>query len=368
MQALHERLGARFAELNGRLVPRRYGDPAAEYAAARQAAVLVDRSDRAVVRFHGRDPVRMLHGLVSNDLAGAPPGQGVYAALLTPKGKMIADVRLFRRPAGDVLLDLDGAALGAVLDHFRRSIPPLFARFDDVSADLHVLGVYGPESRRVLDTVLEGVPGVLREDGFVIRPFGDAEALVARSLYTGEDGYDVFVPAAAAGDFCSAVLEAGARPAGHAALEVLRIEAGRPRWGAELTPEVIPLEAGLRQRAISETKGCYTGQEVIVRVLHRGHVNRLLRGLLLDDAPVPAPGAALVRPADPAADESRAVGRITSACASPRHRQTIALGYVRREIEPPATLRLLAGGYEAMVVPLPFPSTDLGHPAPSPAE
>ena len=125
-----------------------------------------------------------------------------------------------------------------------------------------------------------------------------------------------------------------------------------PRWGAELSEDTIPLEAGLGERAISTTKGCYTGQEVIIRILHRGHVNWHLRGLLLGDAPVPAHHSTLTRP-----DVEKPVARITSACVSPRFDQTIALGYVRREVEPPAGLVFVDTKAPAHVVALPFAGT-----------
>jgi folate-binding protein YgfZ len=141
--------------------------------------------------------------------------------------------------------------------------------------------------------------------------------------------------------------------AGHAVLEVLRIEAGRPRWGAELGEDVIPIEAGLLDRAISTTKGCYTGQEVIIRILHRGHVNRHLRGLILGES-VPDPGTELFR-----AGEPKTVGRITSACLSPRFGRALALGYVRREIEPGHVLRTGSpDGEPAEVCALPFAPVD----------
>ena len=366
---VHEALGARFGEVAGREVVRHYGDPEREYATARSDAVVVDRADRAFVRMHGRDPVRMIHGLVTNDVTGAPPGHGVYAALLTAKGKMVADVRVLRRAQGDVLLELDAGAMANVLDHLRRFVPPLFARFEDVSGELGVLGVFGPAARRVVGGALGvTVPEGMAEDAFVTAALSGAgagapagsgesreggaepEALVVRTLYAGVDGYDVVVPKDRLEAVWRALVEAGARPAGHGTLEVLRIEAGRPRWGADLDETTIPLEAGLRERAISETKGCYTGQEVIVRILHRGHVNWHLRGLLLGEAPAPARGTTLVR-----AGETKPVGRVTSACASPLHGQTIALGYVRREVEPPAELRLGGpDGPPVQVVALPF--------------
>ncbi len=132
---------------------------------------------------------------------------------------------------------------------------------------------------------------------------------------------------------------------------MLRIEAGRPRWGAELNATTIPLEARLKERAISTTKGCYTGQEVIIRILHRGHVNWHLRGLLLGESAPPPLDAKLTQ-----LDSEKVVARVTSACVSPRVDQTIALAYVRREIQSGAELRLADGGAPARVVDLPFES------------
>lgn len=349
LRDLHRELGARFTEVDGREVPRNYGDPAAEYRAARSSAAVVDRSDRAVLRAHGRDPVRMLQGLITNDLAGAPEGQGVYAAVLTPKGKLIADVRLFRR-GDELLVDMPATAREALLAHLRKYVPPLYARFEDLSGWWGVLGVYGPRSCELMGRVLGiQLPASGAEDAFVLVPRNAAELVATRTRYAGADGYDVLAPAAELPLIWRGLLEAGARPLGHATLEVLRIEAGRPRWGAELDEGVIPLEADLAQRAISMTKGCYTGQEVIVRILHRGHVNRLLRGLLLGDIPVPTPGTPLLR-------EEKPVGHVTSACHSPRHGQTIGLGYVRREVQPPAQLALGSpAGPAAWAVELPFP-------------
>jgi folate-binding protein YgfZ len=351
LQAIHERHGARFAELHGRLVPRNYGDAGAEYAAVRERAGVADRWDRALIRVYGRDPLRMIQGLITNDLAGAPSGQGVYAAFLTAKGKMVADLRAFRRPDGDIVLELDVGALENAMEHLRKFVPPLFARFEALET-AGVLGVYGPASREMVERALGiQVPADLREEGFVTVDVDGGGALVARTLEYGEDGYDLILPTDALEGVWESLVEAGARPVGYAALDVLRIEAGRPRWGAELDESVIPLEAGLRDRAISQTKGCYTGQEVIIRILHRGHVNRHLRGVKLGDAPAPAAGTELFPPGG-----EKAVGRITSACHSPLHEQTIALAYVRREVEPPAELRLGApDGAVARVFELPIP-------------
>ncbi|HUH11593.1 MAG TPA: glycine cleavage T C-terminal barrel domain-containing protein [Longimicrobiales bacterium] len=351
LRALHQELGARFAADGAGGAPRNYGNPAAEYRAAREACVVVDRSDRAVWRASGRDPVRMLQGLVTNDLAGAAEGRGVYAALLTPKGRMVAELRLFRLAEREVLFDTAAGAQEELSATLRKYVPPLFARIEPM--EMAVLGVYGPHAR---DTIVAAlgveVPAEQPPEGWVTaEPAQHAEqgpTLVVRTPYVGVAGYDVLLPAGRAAAAFRALLAAGAAPAGHATLEVLRIEAGTPRWGAELTGDVIPLEAGLRERAISETKGCYTGQEVIIRILHRGHVNWRLRGLLMGEAPAPVAGARLTRPG-----EEKAVARVTSACSSPALGQTVALAYARRELEPGARLERPGGG-QAELVELPF--------------
>ncbi|HEX6748446.1 MAG TPA: glycine cleavage T C-terminal barrel domain-containing protein [Longimicrobium sp.] len=352
--------GAAWAEVAGRRVARHYGDSAGEYRAVREAAGLAERGDRARFRLWGKDPVKMIHGLVTNDLLKAAPGQGVYAAMLTPKGRTIAELRIFRRdlPAGvEVLVEMPVEAREGVREHFRRMIPPMFAKWADVTDDLAELGVYGPHAREIVAQVL-GIEPPSAEDAHAEAEFGGAPVTVAATRYVGlEDGYDLFVAAEAAGALWDALAAAGARPVGFGAIETLRIEAGRPRFGADLTEDVIPTEAfeesGLMERAISFSKGCYTGQEVIVRIAHRGHVNKHLRGLLLGDAPAPSPGTRLV-----SVDTGKDVGWLTSVAHSPMLGQAVALGYVRREVEPGAAVRLgTADGAPATVVRLPFERT-----------
>ena len=278
----------------------------------------------------------MINGLVSNDVAGAPDDRAVYATLLSPKGKMQADLRVLKRPP-DVLLELDSGAHANAVATLKKFVPPLFARFEDAGDARRALGVYGPRARQVVLAMAgDAPPEDAPEDAFIAIPHAAGEVLVVRTRETGEPGgYQVIAPAALLAALQSSARDAGAALAGLETVEVLRIEAGRPAWGAELDEDVIPLEAGIRKRAISETKGCYTGQEVIVRILHRGHVNRQLRRILIGQEPLPPKGTELFR-----ADDAKKVGTITSSCISPRYRQTIALAYVRREVVPPATLRL----------------------------
>jgi folate-binding protein YgfZ len=311
------------------------------YDAAHTSAIAVERDDRTFLRVHGRDPVRMLQGLITNDLAGAAPGRAVFATVLTPKGKMVADVRIVRRGA-ELLLETAAGAREGLVAHLKKFVPPLFARFDDASGAWRMLGVYGPDASRVLRTVGIETAALAREDDALE---GDVGICIATS-YAGVPGFDLILPAAAFDDVRARIVETGAVAADADVVEILRVEAGSPRWGAELLETTIPLEAGLRTRAISETKGCYTGQEVIIRILHRGHVNWVLRGVLLGDVIPPAPGTELQ------GAEGKRVARITSAVRSPRMGQAIALAYVRREVEPGAALTL--DGATVRVVALPF--------------
>lgn len=257
----------------------------------------------------GRDPLKMIQGLATNDVAGAPENTSIYTAFLTPKGKMIGDARVLRRVDGDIWIEADVAAADNIASNLKKFVPPLFAKFEFTPL-----------------RVVRGDPAEVDHVGVLRNPFQP-------------DVVDLVVTAEIA------------KRAEAADLEVARIEAGEPKWGAELTEDVIPLEAGLRHIAISETKGCYTGQEVIIRILHRGHVNRHLRGIMAGTTDVPAVGAELMSNGKP-------VGRITSAVFSPRFGQAIALAYVRREVEPPA--RVQVEGRAATVVELPFVSAHEG--------
>ncbi|MEJ2502473.1 MAG: hypothetical protein P8177_04015 [Gemmatimonadota bacterium] len=244
---------------------------------------LVIARSRGLLRITGRDPIAMLHGLATADIRAVTPDQGAYTAFLTPKGRMVADARVIRpdADAGELLIETAPDAVPGLLAHLGRFVPPLFARAEDVSDAWAVVGVYGPGADATVAAALATLGGadtlpsdppehavVPFEGGFLIRTF-----------LAGDEGWDAFVSHDRADTAADALLAAGGRAGAPEALEALRVAAGRPRWGRELTEDVIPLEAGLLERAISQTKGCYTGQEVIVRILHRGHVNRHLRRL-----------------------------------------------------------------------------------------
>ncbi len=323
-----------------------------EYALLRTDAAIVDRSDRLRMAFTGDKAADTLNGLVTSDVLALQPGHGQFAAALTPKGKVLADVRVFRRAAGEFLIDVPRPAAEGFAGMVRKYVNPRFAKFTDVSASLACLGVVGPHARQVVAHALACSPAtfdLLPPFASIEVPFAGHTVLVARSVDYGIDGFDCFVPTAEALPLREALTISGAAPALEAALETLRIEAGRPAWGVDMTDETLLHEAILDTLdAVSYTKGCYTGQEVVARLHFRGHVNKLLRGLLL--AAPAASGARVI-----AADAE--VGDVRSSAVSPRL-GPIALAMVRREVEPGAsvTVRTDAGDVGATVVTLPFPA------------
>jgi folate-binding protein YgfZ len=331
------------------------------YEAARTRSLLTTRTDLAVTRIFGRDPARMVQGLISNDILSQPVGGAVYATLLTPKGRMLADLRVIRRTE-DLLLVSDIAAAENVRATLKRFVPPLFAKAEDARESIRVFGLCGPHSLDALAGVLArassgGADGTalrdLAPDAGIQASFRDSPVYIVRDADFGVDGW-LLIAAVDVADGLYAALGGGSEGGDLSVLDVLRIESGTPRWGHELGDDVIPLEANLKERAISTTKGCYTGQEVIIRILHRGHVNRRLLGLRLGTLPPPSPGVELFT-----AEGMKPVARITSSCVSPALGQTIALAYVRREVDVGATLHAGApDGAAAIVAPLPFvPST-----------
>ena len=330
---------------------------AAGYRTLLEGAALVDREDRVVGRMWGRDPAKMLNGLITNDLSKPDPTRAVYGAMLTPKGRMITDLRAIdvtSAGGSELLFDVPSVVGDQVAAHLKKFVPPLFARWE-LPAAWTVTGVYGPEAARTITAVFgqEPEPG---EDTVLPITLGGVTGVAVATAITGSVGYDLLFPSGSAAQVRAALLEAGAVPVEFEALEMVRVEAGRPRYGLEMTEETMPAEVyswkGAMERAVSFSKGCYTGQEVVVRLAHRGHVNRNLRGLLLGTAEAPPHRTAIYRPED-----GKEIGWVTSAVASPRHGQTIALGFVRREIDPGAEVRVgSTEGPRATVAELPFQS------------
>jgi tRNA-modifying protein YgfZ len=329
------------------------------YRALRHGAGLIDTSNaHGRLLLEGADRRSYLQGLLTNDIAALIPGTGCYAAYLTAQGRMIADMRVFE--LGDALLvDLEATVTSSVRDKWSMFIFSEDVRVEDRSLSTAEVGIYGPHAAQVLSEALtaEHATPSPSAEGLESMPvlacsslaLHGGAAIVLRSDDAGVMGFDVVIPAEAKDAFLSRLLEAGAVLVDRDAVDVCRVEAGRPRFGADMTEDTIPLEAGIEDRAISLTKGCYVGQEIIIRVLHRGHgrVARRLVGLSLDPSADVPPRGSVIRSTD------REVGAITSAVRSPGLGRVVALGYVHRDFTTPGT-GLNVGETAATVAALPF--------------
>ena len=310
-----------------------------QYHAAHNAAVVIDRSTQGTIALTGVDRASFLHALVTNDIAGLPMGQGVYAAYLTPQGRMISDMRVIET-GNRMLLNVERQIAAPLAERLETLIFSEDVQARDATSELAVLGVVGPSAARMIERATRVSVADLEAQYENVT----IEALtVVRDDGFGLPGFDLYVPASDAAAVREKLVEAGAVPATEDTAEALRIEAARPRFDVDMTTDTIPLEAGLEDRAISFTKGCYVGQEVIIRVMHRGHgrVAKRLVTIVLSGNAVPARG-------DKIQVDDRVVGEITSAALSPKHDAPLALGYVQRDHAAPGT-GLVVNGLQARV-------------------
>jgi folate-binding protein YgfZ len=301
---------------------------AAEYEALHSRAALFDRSHRGRIRVSGERAAEMIGGLVTNDVAALAPGQGCYAAALTAKGKIIADVRVFVEESS-VLVDAPTRAAEGWAAMVKKYVNPRVAPHADESARLRDIGVFGANARHIVAAVT-GVQSpaltALTPYAHVTVEIDGARVLVASVPELGVEGFELIAPAEAYEPLWRRMADAGATPAGLEAWEIARVEAGRPEWGLDIDDSTIPQEANFDElHAISYTKGCYVGQETVARVHFRGHVNKNLRGVRAAGLEAPPRGAALH-------DETGApVGEVRSAVRSPML-GGIALAMIRREV------------------------------------
>lgn len=364
LQEFHQSLGARCGELNGAPVVTDYGDPQAEYIALRETAGVMDLSFRGRLCLVGADRVRFLHGQITNDVKRLRPGEGCYAALTTNKGKMESDLNVLAL-ADELLLDFEPGLASEVTARLEKYIVADDVQVVDAAPHYGLLSVQGPKagdvvralgllaelpakefnSVKISDATLGEIyvvnharlgsvsnppqpltPSLSPSDGERVadRP---GEGISKSKSY----GFDLFVPISSLGAVADKLIAAakslGGRACGWTAFETARIEAGIPRFGADMDETNIPLECGIEARAVSYNKGCYIGQEVINRIHSIGHVNRELRRLRLADdlKSLPARDAKLFH-------DGKEVGYITSAVKSPATQANVALGYVRREV------------------------------------
>ncbi len=310
----------------------------AEQRALREGCGLLDRSERGKLALSGSGAAEFLNGQVTNELAELLTGEGRYAAFLTPKGKMLGDLRILAVD-GELLLDTERASLQALFDMIRRYKVGYDVELHKRTVERGLLSLIGPAAiatsgAEALNACGEHANQPLQLDG--------VDTLAVRT----DVGIDLICDAAETDRLSATLIERGAGVVSEPAAEILRVESGRPRFGLDMDETTIPQEAALNDRAVSFTKGCYVGQETVARLFYKGKPNRHLRGLRLS---APAQAGEELHLGE------RTVGRVGSSVVSPVF-GPIALALVRREAEVGATIAVGENGVTAVVAALPFSS------------
>src|SRR6266850_566019 len=359
LEKLHERLGASFGDEQGWRVPASYGDEGAEYATVRDGgAGLIDLSSRGRIRVSGSEAIMFLNGLITNDMKTLAENHWMAAAFPNVQGRLIAGVRVARladEPANKkasptFLLETEPVTHESVLKTIARFTMAGDFHVTDVTGETTLLSVQGKGAREIAHTVLGEAVAEIPPDGVLEIAWRQSTVTVIRATHTSEDGFDLIVKSTQAYAMWESLTGAGAQPIGHDALEILRIEAGIARYGRDMDETNVVTETNLDD-AVSFTKGCYIGQEIIARIKYRGHVAKKLTGLVFEqDEPIEV-GATIK------SLEDKEIGRITSATLSPHLGRSVALGYVKYDYLAPGTsVKVVFGDKEfaAQVAELPF--------------
>lgn len=335
-------------------LPKDYGDLRGEYDAIRGGVAALDLSAAGKLQLSGKNAAQFLNGLVSNDVKSLEAGEGVLAAFPTLQGKLLALCRIYHLGT-HMLMELDAINREKIFKNLSRFIPAGEFFITDVSDHFALYSLQGPRSAGLIEALTEEPIDDERQYRISERKISGTQVFIASHSRCGEPGFDLFIPA----EFAPKVLETvltrgavfGARRVGFDAFEIARIEAGVPREGVDAGENYIILESEL-ESAVSYTKGCYLGQEVIARIHWRGQPAKRLRGFLIDSKQLPAPGTELY------ADDGKKVGEITSSARSFALNCFIAFGYAHRYYLTPGTEFTLKQGDAEMgraeLVELPF--------------
>ena len=324
------------------------------YRVIQQQAAIGAVAPRLQIAVAGQDRAAYLQGLLTNDIQGLAPGTGCYSSWLSPQGRMLTDMHVLES-GGMILLDVPAETLDATVQRLEQFIFTEDVRVGSLGENLRGVWMHGPRAAGVLEQVIAGARGLgewpeYRHSQF---EFGDSPVSIVRISQLGVPGFCVYMDSGRVDAAVSALGNAGAVAVSDDAITAARVEVAYPVFGVDMTEDTIPLEAGIESRAISFTKGCYVGQEVIIRVLHRGHgrVARKLVSVRIDGSR-PARGAKFY-------SGDREIGSVTSAAESPRS-GTIALGYAHRDFVAPGTqfeVEIPSGRAPAVVTEVPVPST-----------
>lgn len=329
----HKDSGATFVNFRGWQIPKRFRPFEEEYTVLKNNIGLLDLSFQGIIELQGRDRLRFLHGMVTNDIQNLSVGQGCYALMLTPQGKILTDMRIFCSEQALILM-VDSDLIEKDIALLRKYIISDQVEVVDRSAELTVVSLQGPKAAEMIN--LLNTEGNLPTSPFehLQTDLGGISVRCARISRTTAGGYDLILARTALVDLWNTLLNTGAplglQGVGLEAWDVHRLEAGIVWYGFDMDDRRIPLETGL-QDAISFNKGCYIGQEVVARATYRGQINRRLTGLLLSGKEPADQGDKIFR-------NEQEVGWIPSSSYSPRLKQAIALAYIRREAWDPGTL------------------------------
>ncbi len=358
LQQQHEARGARLVQKDGWLLPEYYVDPLLEYHAVRQKGGIIDLSHDGTALLSGEERTAFLQNLISNDIHLATDKKGIFSTLLTAKGKVLSALYIYSL-SDAYLMTMESGLSEKTLQHLMR-----FRLRSKIKIETPRWGKFliaGPLATPFLTAFLKRTLPIQEEGSFFFQEVDPI--LCIRQIQTGEEDYLLFCREESLSEFFTSLLTGGAEwglsLVGQAALEILRIEAGVPRYGLDIDESTIPIEAGLTERAISYTKGCYPGQEVVARIKTYGHVKRHLMGLLFE-------GTTLPRLGDRVMKGDQEMGQIRSSTYSPFLKRPIAMAYLRVEVAQSETpLLVLINGVRvaAVVTKLPFYQAGCGRSA-----
>ena len=323
-----------------------------EYEAVREGgAGLIDLSAaRGRIRVSGSEATMFLNGLMTNDMKSLAANRWMPAVFPTVQGRLIGAVRVIRGGEPTFLIDTETASHDAVLKTISRFTMAGDFKVTDVTAETALLTVQGPGAGEVIEKVFETPASEIPPNGVSEVQWQSLPATIIRASHTGENGFDIVIDSSRKAELLQALETAGAQPISEDTLEILRVEAGIARFGLDIDETSVVPETNLDD-AVSYTKGCYVGQEIIVRIKHRGHPAKKLTGLRFEtDAPIEI-GATIN------STENQEIGRVTSAVVSPQL-GTIGLGYVRYEHLAEGTRVIAGDGINATVTALPFVETN----------
>lgn len=349
LEEVHRLYGANFHQYDSWNVPADYGDSSGEYNAIRgESAGVIDLSIRGRIRVSGSEALMFLNGLVTNDMKALQENSWLPAVFPNVQGRIIAAVRIVRQQDG-FLIDTEATTRDSVLRNIDRFTLAGDFRVTDLSYATTMVSLQGKAVKHILEKVL-GRSVDLPGHSAQVMEWREQSLTLLRATHTGEDGFDLIVPNENATALWDTLVEAGARPVGYDAWETLRIEAGIPRFKHDMDETNVVTETNLDD-AISYTKGCYVGQEIVIRIKHRGHVAKKLTGLVFEKQETIEPGKQIY------SEAGNEIGRITSATFSPVLNRSVALGYIRYEFLTAGTKVKVSSGDEktaASVTDLPF--------------